>query len=243
MPLWQYPLLFILVLLGGLVAFRFGDRREPVGLLLSFSGAYILGITVLHLMPSVFYDGSHIPGMWVMGGFFLQLLLEQLSAGVEHGHIHSHKNASKQFAIPIMIGLCLHALLEGLPLGSYENLHAHGHQHTHGEGHLFWGIMLHKIPAAFALSAVLQESGYSRRFTISMLVIFATMSPLGAALSESFVLNPIWQERILAVVVGSFLHISTTILFESDSTSHHHVSWKKLVIIVIGIGLALLTIL
>ena len=244
MPLWQYVLLFLLVLGGGLVALRFAERRGPVGLLLSFSGAYILGVTVLHLLPSVFHTGAHTPGLWVLSGFLLQLTLEQLSAGVEHGHIHAHHNATKRFALPIMLGLCVHALLEGFPLGSYETLHAHTHHgHNHGEAHLFWGIILHKIPAAFALSAVLQLSGFSRRFVLSMIAIFALMSPLGALASEFLPLGTVWQERLLAVVVGSFLHISTTILFEADSTQHHRISWRKLGVILAGMGMALTTLL
>ena len=242
MPVWQYVLLFLLVLGGGLFAFRFAERRGPVGLLLSFSGAYILGITVLHLLPSVFHDGAHTPGMWVLGGFLLQLYLEQLSAGVEHGHIHAHHQPSPRFALPIMIGLCFHALLEGFPLGSYETLHAH-HGHSHGDSQLFWGIMLHKIPAAFALSAVLQLSGFARRFVLTMLTIFALMSPLGALASQFLPLGMEWQERLLAVVVGSFLHISTTILFEADSTHHHRISWRKMGVILAGIAMALTTLL
>ena len=43
---------------------------------------------------------------------------------------------------------------------------------------------------------------------------------------------------ILAMVVGIFLHISTTILFESDE--HHHFNIYKFIAIILGAGTALL---
>lgn len=240
MPWWQYLLLFGFVLLSGGLAMRYSRKRDLVKLILSFSGAYILGITVLHLLPEIFIRSDFQPGLWILAGFFLQLFLEQLSGGIEHGHIHARKNADSRFAVPIMIGLCLHAFLEGLPLDAHQHLHDHSDD-LHGHNHLFWGILFHKVPAAFALSVLLSLSGYRSRFVWLMLIIFALTSPLGALTGYLFAGKLLPQEYILSVVVGSFLHISTTILFESDGRDHHHIGWKKLAVIVLGIGLALST--
>ena len=245
MPWWQHLLLIGFVLASGGLATRFSEQREKVKLVLSFSGAYILGITVLHLLPDIFLDPQFRPGLWILAGFFLQLFLEQLSGGIEHGHIHARPEGGSRFAISIMIGLCLHAFLEGLPLGSYEHLHDHGTaaaEYDHDHGHLFWGILFHKIPAAFALSILLSLSGYGRKFIWGMLFVFAITSPMGALFGSSELVRSLAQPYILAIVVGSFLHISTTILFESDGRNHR-ISWKKLGVIVLGIGLALLTLL
>jgi hypothetical protein len=66
------------------------------------------------------------------------------------------------------------------------------------------------------------------------------MGPLGA--STSFILGagmvPVLTAiapKIMAIVIGIFLHISTTILFESSS--NHRFNFMKMVVIVIG-GLA-----
>ena len=71
MSLWEYILLFSSVLIGGSAGFFFKkDQGHLLQLVLSFSGAYILGITVLHLMPEVYKGGNHQVGLWILGGFF-----------------------------------------------------------------------------------------------------------------------------------------------------------------------------
>lgn len=248
MAIWQYSVLFLSVLIGGLAALRIQrDQKTLLKIVLSFSGAYLLGISVLHLLPSVFFQPEANIGMWILAGFFIQLVLERFSQGVEHGHIHVNKSAHTSFAIQIMIGLCLHAFMEGLPLSNYTEIHQHhGHHHAHdhetgGHLHLFYGILLHKIPAAFALGLLLLRSNFSRSLIITCLVIFALMSPLGAFAAAQIAPEGLLLNRIMAVVIGSFLHIATTILFEADDTHHHRISWQKLGAISFGIGLALMT--
>jgi len=75
-----------------------------------------------------------------------------------------------------------------------------------------------------------------------MLIIFAAMAPLGAAvsnlLSGAVIADlAIYYDKIMAVVIGIFLHISTTILFES--TEDHRFNLYKLIVICIGAGLSL----
>ena len=240
MQLWQYALLFFSVLLGGgLALYLRRNYPRQLKLILAFSGAYILGIAVLHLMPAVFTEEAGTIGIWVLAGFFFQLMLEQLSRGVEHGHFHIHPEGRTSFGLQIMLGLCLHSFLEGMPLSGYTALH-------HGEGvennHLLYGIVLHKAPAAFALVVLLLQSRFSRWFVLGSLLFFSAMSPLGAFVTAY--LNPgMAATRILmALVIGSFLHISTTILFEADDNRQHTISWTKLTIILAGLSLALLTI-
>ncbi len=86
-------------------------------LLIAFSGAYLLSITALHLLPEVFIgdDRGAYFGSFVLIGFFIQVMLEYLSEGIEHGHAHTHRSAG--LPVGLMIGLCLHAFLEGMPLG------------------------------------------------------------------------------------------------------------------------------
>lgn len=244
MSIWEYLLLFSSVLAGGATALLF-RRHYPTGLrlLLSFSGAYILGIAAIHLLPGIYGHGASYTGLWLLLGFFIQILLEQLSRGIEHGHVHAHQGGSASFGIQILLGLCLHSFIEGLPLSAYPHFHeaelaAGG---SPGANHLLYGIVLHKAPAAFALVIVLLESGYRRWVVAGSLILFAAMSPLGAFIGQQFVVDQQKLDILLAIVVGSFLHISTTILFESDDTPHHLISWWKLLVIISGFALALFT--
>ncbi len=243
MTFWQYIFLFLSVLLGGGIAFIVKkNNREVLQIMLSFSGAYILGITVLHLIPTVFYEAGRTTGLWVLLGFLIQLLLEQFSAGLEHGHIHAPHQETTKFAIAVILSLCVHSFMEGMPLSRYgvlEGLHGgHGHQ----QEYLWIGIILHKAPAAFALTLLLLFSNFKNKAIWISLLFFAAMSPLGAATSELINLNASGQKILLAVVIGSFLHISTTILFEMDNTSQHKISLSKMLATIGGLGIAILTI-
>lgn len=218
--------------MGGVAIFLFKkDNSQRLKLILSFSGAYLFAITILHLIPEVYHDGDHSIGLFVLGGFLFQILLEQFSEGIEHGHIHKHNHEHYAFPYGIMFSLCLHAFLEGMPL-------AKGH---HNE--LLFGIGLHHIPASFALASVLMQNKISKKPIILLLILFSLMSPLGYLFSEGLSNGSIgdldkYFDRIMGIVIGIFLHISTTILFESSVD--HHFNIRKLVAVLAGIAIALL---
>jgi zinc transporter ZupT len=71
-----------------------------------------------------------------------------------------------------------------------------------------------------------------------VLLFFGIMTPLGVIIGLLTVPNAIGVDYavILAIVVGMFLHISTTIIFETSE--NHKFNLLKLVSIFIGCGLA-----
>jgi zinc transporter ZupT len=245
MTIWQYILLFLAVLCGGALAFRFSSiGKRVLQSVLSFVGAYLLGIIALHLLPDVYVEAKQTIGLWVLAGFFIQILLERLSLGVEHGHIHDHHHTSKpMFALQVMIGLCVHAFIEGLPLSSYATHHAAHHAAEHNHDHFFYGVILHKAPEAFALAVLLLMSHFEKRVVMFCLIVFSAMSPLGAYLVQVLDFQEDTFQKIIAIVVGSLLHISTVILFESDNSDEHRIRWHKIMAILAGVCLALLTLL
>jgi len=106
---------------------------------------------------------------------------------------------------------------------------------------LVFGIALHHIPAAFALGSVLMQNHISKNLILIFLIVFALMCPLGYLLSYGIGhgLGNIdaYFDRIMGVVIGIFLHISTTILFES--TVDHKFNRRKMIAILLGVGIAL----
>ena len=204
-------------------------------LLIAFSGAYLLSITALHLLPEVFTgdDRGAYFGSFVLVGFFIQVMLEYLSGGIEHGHAHTHRSAG--LPVGLMIGLCLHAFLEGMPLGGGDAGHSHhGDSHSHGLEPLLLGIVLHKYPVAMVFLAMLLNSGLAKAKAFGLLAVFAAMAPLGTLLSGVEMVGQ-YNRESLAIVIGIFLHVSTTILFES-SEGHRFNAYKM---IAIAAGLAL----
>lgn len=174
MPLYAYLLLFGTIVLSGLSFFAFKTvGAKQLKLLLSFSGSYLFALTVLHLIPDVYHNGDHSIGIFIFIGFFLQICLEFFSEGIEHGHIHVHKHQNAAFPLGMMLGLCLHSFLEGMPL-------IQKFQESSTQRSLLTGIILHHIPVAVALMSMLMQSGVKKITAITFLTIFALMAPAGA---------------------------------------------------------------
>jgi len=214
-------ILFFVALGAGVLAFYVPPiNNGNYKLALVFAGAYLFSITIIHILPELFHQDVQpgFVGMFVLTGFFLQQGLEFFSTGVEHGHIHvrdaghQHKASS---AILVLVALGVHALLEGGLLA-----HPRTVEHHHDSNTLLWGILLHKAPEAFALMSVILCEVKSKTIAWVYLVLFAAASPLGLYLSDFLLANEVLSSRaftyLFALVSGNFLHISTTIVFESS---------------------------
>lgn len=231
MEIWKVLVLFLSASCGGLSVFLFkGNNHKMLKLVLSFSGAYLFGITVLHLIPDAYHGNDNWVGVFILIGFLFQIVLEQFSDGIEHGHMHKHDHAHPVFPLGIMVSLCLHAFLEGMPL-------AQGNQNQ-----LVYGIALHHIPAAFALGTVFLTNQQGKSKTIFFILLFAIMAPAGYFFSDALSAGDIgnlqhYYNRIMGVVIGIFLHISTTILFESSAD--HKFNMRKMIAVLLGVAIAL----
>jgi len=240
MDYWKYIILIVTILASGFLMMQLKIKnRNWTKHFLSFSGAYMLALCVFHLFPAIYHHDEQITGILIMSGFLFQLLLDFISGGIEHGHVHLHKTAENKSLFPIAIftGLCAHAFFEGMPLASD---HIHGHS-TDG---LVWGIVFHNIPVSIALTALLLSGNVSRSKIYLSLAVFAIMTPMGALLINLIDHNTSLIHNIeevghysLAFVIGIFLHISTTILFEADK--EHHFNIVKFLTIIAGILLAM----
>ncbi len=237
MNYWMYALLFVSVIISGLSVLFINISNKSLKLLLSFSGSFLFAVSVLHLIPEIYQNGTPNIGVFILIGFFTQILLEFFSEGIEHGHIHIHKHDHKKHAFPyaMMIGLSVHSFLEGMPLADMN---------TEAHRSLLMGILLHNIPIAVALMTMLLQSHISKQGAIMWLLIFALITPLGTFTSHAIGANIIgnfsmYFDRIMAVVVGIFLHISTTILFESSE--NHRFNLLKFLVILTGAAFAVVS--
>ncbi len=210
------------VIIGAIFVFVFKpSQKKNLKLLLAFSGAFLLSVTVFNLLPEVFETPGKDIGLFIMAGILLQICLEFFSKGAEHGHVHLNKSSS-QFPWLLFLSLSVHAILEGFPV--------------HGNESLLYGIIIHKIPIAIILTSFFIESELSKSKIVSFLILFALMTPLGSYLSETAPFLNQYYTEISAVVIGIFLHISTTILFESNEG--HTFNFRKLLVIVGAITVA-----
>lgn len=221
MNMYLFPILAIVI--GAIVAFV-SRKQNTVGtkLLLSFSGAFLLALTLFDLLPEVYgHINAKRAGLFIMCGILLQIILEFFSKGAEHGHVHIHKSASS-FPWLLFISLCIHSFLEGFPI----------HQHND----MVYGVLVHKIPIAILITTFLLQSNYSKFQIISFLLVFTAMTPLGTYTANTFAFLSNYIYLINAIVIGIFLHISTTILFETGEG--HKFNLSKLIAICMGILIA-----
>ena len=188
-------------------------------LILAFSGAFLLSVIILEMLPQVYEDGTSNTGLFIIGGILFQILLEFLSKGAEHGHTHHSK--AQEFPFIILLSLCIHAFLEGIPLSQQPAL--------------LWGVSVHKIPIGLVVSVLLLRANVSLFSKMLALFLFAIMSPLGSYFSLALDTLLI-QRTIEPFVVGILFHISTTILFESSEG--HNFNLQKFLSILLGISMA-----
>lgn len=218
----QYLLLILAVVVGFVIGKSISTDQKFLTRIMAFSGAFLLSLTILEILPEVYEVETSIPvGIYILSGVLLQLVLELFSKGAEHGHFH-YDHPQKSFPWLLFIGLSIHALLEGLPIAE--------------DNHLLWGILIHKIPEATMLTLFFTHGQQTMKNTMICLSIFALMTPIGVYLAANNQWIIGYQTEIYAVVVGVFLHLSTTLLFESNK--NHNFNISKVLFILLGVLLA-----
>lgn len=228
----KYLIPLLAVIAGyGFAFFLQPENKSRLKLLLSFSGSFLLALTVMHLLPEV-YEGmhdhaageshTHTIGLFIMAGILFQIILEFFSKGAEHGHVHGHH---EMHAIPwaLFISLCVHAFLEGFPVSHHENIAI--------------GIAVHHFPIAIILTVFFLNAKLDKSSIFLFMLTFAAMTPLGTATSAFVPQLGDYYNEITAVVIGILFHISSTIIFEA--TENHKFNIAKLSMIALGIVLAL----
>ena len=225
----SYALQFGAVIFGLAMISMFNlSKPKHVKLLLAFSGAYLFSAVLIHFLPEIFEAKGADAGLFVLGGFLLQFVLDFFSTGIEHGHYHEHDFKKGVIPKAAIFGLFIHAFFEGLPI---ELQHSHqGHQT------MLLAIVLHKIPITIVVYALLNSLGLSKKTMWFILILFAFMSPMGTLVGSAIPGLADVSYYLTAFAVGIFLHVSTTILFESSH--NHRYNFAKLVVVLIGMAFA-----
>lgn len=215
--------------------FRPPANKRWVSLFLSAGGAFLVAIIFTHIIPELFEQIPELAGYILLCGFLLQILLENVSKGMEHGHAHT--SASEKGLIVSYVALCIHELIEGMPLA-----YAISGNDPLFARQLVLGVMMHKIPVAITLGTVLLRQKVNPAKSVMLLSGFILCTLLGSAIQ--FLIGhrvenaEVWMFASLGLTIGILLHVSTTILFESSD--HHRLSPPRIVVILLGITLGIL---
>lgn len=221
-------LLISSVVIGAAIASFSGISQNNMWFkwVLAFSGAYLFGVTISHILPEAFQDGmSHTVAASILGGFLVQYFLDFFSGGIEHGHFHAH---GKRLPIGLLLGLFIHSFIEGIP--------ASVDHHHHHQDSILWAIFIHKIPISIVLFILLKQLLASRRSLILILSLFALTGPLGFLLGDTLLFFQDNSKELMGFTAGIFLHVSTTIIFESEE--QHTLNIKKMIAVILGFIIA-----
>lgn len=193
-----------------------------------FSGSFLMGIALFGLMPELF-DKIIQAGLWIVVGFFFQIVLEKFTGGLDHGHIHANNVPKSVFVL--FGGLMLHALLEGYSAG-LSNYMKPGIVSG-----MVVGIAIHEIPAAFSLSVLMHSKYKGKVHALLFLIIYAAATPIGyfsgVYIHNENLISEEMSSIITAIIAGTFLHISTVIVFENSLRKKEGLS--KLLVISLGL--------
>ncbi len=219
-------IVFFSTLLGGLLVAWMPNRERFLEFATPFSGAVLLSICMVHIIPDSVMEMGHESGIYILVGFMLQLILEKYTHGIEHGHSH----IAGRYSTAVFWGLGLHAFIEGIPLG-------YNFRDPHVQDSFSVAVVVHKIPEAFALGVFLLRERVRFWPYFLWMTVFALVTPAAAYifkdLGESFLAISRLLPYLLAIAIGSFLWISTTIFFESEARGHK-LQGRKLVAILLG---------
>ncbi len=91
----DYLVLLSSIVFGALTVFglKLTDARR-VKLLNAFTGAYLIALVMLHLLPDLYEPTEGVAikplliGGFILFGFFIQIAMDSISMGIEHGHAH-----------------------------------------------------------------------------------------------------------------------------------------------------------
>lgn len=240
--------LFLSVLVTGIITFTFKDFFTKIKHYLTTVGvAFVLSLICVHILPEIFQN--HVPniGAYLLLGFVFQIILELFSRGIEHGHVHhhhdNHNHSINRTLISMFFGLCVHSLIEGIPLFLIETPIAHeGHVHQvvsesgNFSSIFFWAILGHKIPVAIVLMLFLIQSKLNKITVLGLFLLFASMSPIGGFIglyigSSELVSNV--STILLAITTGMLIHITTLLVFEEYHDQKDKI--KNIALIILGL--------
>jgi zinc transporter 9 len=127
----------------------------------------------------------------------------------------------------VTVGLLVHAMADGFALGAAKA--ASGESWHHVEMVVFLAIMMHKVPAAFALTIYLRSARVSTHSIRCQLLLFALAAPLGALLiflllHRGFLgLGSVSSQAVgfaLVLSGGTFLYVALVHAFQELPRDH-----------------------
>ena len=188
---------------GGLVLVRAKGIERYLRYFVALGAGFLMATAVIEMAPEILRLSPRLGPILIMGGYCVVHLLEHtINAHFHFGEeTHHDEFVSRHTGNSVMVGLSLHAVFDGVAIGS-------GFLVSNWLGWLiFLAIFLHKAPEGFTMASVMLASGRSRTTALYSAVALAAATLVGVLVIE---LVPSWLPYGLPISAGVALYVAAT---------------------------------
>lgn len=188
---------------GGLVLVRARGVERYLRYFVALGAGFLMATALIEMTPESLKLNPQLGPILIMAGYCVVHLLEHtISSHFHFGEeTHGHELVSKRTGNAVMAGLSVHALFDGVAIGS-------GFVVSKWLGVLiFLAILLHKAPEGFTMASVMLASGRSRTMALYSAIALAAATLAGVLIIE---LVPSWLPYGLPISAGVALYVAAT---------------------------------
>ncbi|MDZ7265226.1 MAG: ZIP family metal transporter [candidate division KSB1 bacterium] len=182
-------------------------QKERLYWFMAFGSGVLLGAAFIHIIPEAVTFNAASAGMGLSIAFLVIFGLEQFAPA------HSCPEYLEECACPVhtmglvtFIALFIHSLIDGLAVAA-------GFGASLELGFIAsFAVIVHKFPTGLTTIAILLGTGYGRKKSFLLTLLVAMATPIGALVSQHFVLNLSNNvlSWILGISGGSFIYVAAT---------------------------------
>src|SRR6202034_4157138 len=188
---------------GGLVLVRAHGVERYLRYFVALGAGFLMATALLEMTPESLQLNARLAPVLIMAGYCAVHLLEHtINAHFHFGEeTHAGEFVSTRTGYSVLGGLSVHALFDGVAIGS-------GFALSNWLGWLiFLAILLHKAPEGFTMASVMMASGRSRATAFWSAVVLAAATLVGVLVIQ---LVPRWVPYGLPVSAGVALYVAAT---------------------------------
>ena len=188
---------------GGLVLVRAKGVERYLRYFVALGAGFLMAVALLEMAPESYKMNPRLGPILIMAGYCAVHFLEHtINAHFHFGEeTHPGEFVSQKTSYSVLAGLAIHALFDGVAIGS-------GFALSSALGWLiFLAILLHKAPEGFTMASIMLASGASRRTALFSATILAATTLVGVLVIS---LVPGLVRFGLPVSAGVALYVAAT---------------------------------
>jgi ZIP family zinc transporter/zinc and cadmium transporter len=188
---------------GGLVLVRAKGVERYLRYFVALGAGFLMSTALLEMAPESMRISPRMAPVLIMAGYCAIHLLEHtINAHFHYGEeTHPGEFISPHKSVSVLLGLSVHALFDGVAIGS-------GFALSSWLGWLiFIAIVLHKAPEGFTMASVMLASGRSRKSALWSAIALAAATVAGVLV---IALVPHWVPIGLPVSAGVAVYVGAT---------------------------------